>query len=163
MRAVWVTWVASASSRCASSATPPKGLVQSFAFRNYADPQHFCHCRGMCSAWVPGIRAGKPSSGGRTFSSGSVLASGASVLPLYYVTAVTARVKRRRFRIVTGVASATAQPARKQVRTVIRIAVGATPNTSARRRPAHWRRRPAWSPPPRPTAPRSVRAATPVG
>jgi hypothetical protein len=31
--------------------------------------------------------------GGRTFSSGSLLASPSSVVPLYYVTPVTARVK----------------------------------------------------------------------
>ena len=74
-RAVWVAWVASASLRCASTATPPKGSSWSSALRNYAGPQHFCLFRGMCSAWVPGSVLGCLASGDRAFSSGSALAS----------------------------------------------------------------------------------------
>ena len=72
-------WVASAFSRCATSATPPKELSTSFAFRNSAGPQRFCLYRGLSSAWVPGIRAGSPDSGDHTFSSGVALALPSSV------------------------------------------------------------------------------------
>ncbi len=74
-RALWVAWVASASLRCASTATPPKGSSWPSALRNYAGPQHFYLFRGMCSAWVPGSVLGSLASGDRAFSSGSVLAS----------------------------------------------------------------------------------------
>ncbi len=74
-RAWWVAWVTSASLRCATTATPPKGSSWSSALRNYAGPQHFCLFRGMCSAWVPGSVLGSLTSGDRAFSSGSALAS----------------------------------------------------------------------------------------
>ena len=70
----WVVWVASAFFRCATTAAPPKGLSTSFAFRNSAGPQRFCLYGGMCSAWVPVIRAGMPGLGDHTFSSGVALA-----------------------------------------------------------------------------------------
>jgi hypothetical protein len=57
------------------AATPPKGPSKPSAVRNYASPQHFCHYRGCDSAWVPGTVLGRPASGDRSFSSGSILAS----------------------------------------------------------------------------------------
>lgn len=90
-RAVWVAWVASASLRCASTATPPKGPSWPSALRNYAGPQHFYLCGGMCSAWVPGSVLGslnreiEPSLPARSWP------LQASVTPLYSVTTVTSR------------------------------------------------------------------------
>jgi hypothetical protein len=75
MRALWVTWVTSASLRCASTAAPPKGPSWPSALRNYAGPQHFYLFRGMCSAWVPGSVLGSLAWENRAFSSGSTLAS----------------------------------------------------------------------------------------
>jgi hypothetical protein len=90
-RAVWVAWVASASLRCASTATPPKGPSWPSALRNYAGPQHFYLFGGMCSAWVPGSVLGslnreiEPSLPARSWP------LQASVVPLYSVTTVTSR------------------------------------------------------------------------
>ena len=53
---------------------PTQGVVAPFAFRNSAGPQRFCLYGGMCSAWVPVIRARTPDLGDHTFSSGVVLA-----------------------------------------------------------------------------------------
>ena len=90
----------SASLRCASTATPPKGPSWPSALHNYAGPQHFCLFRGMCSAWVPGSVLGslaweiEPSLPARSWP------NQASVLPLYSVTLVTSRPNRGRLMIV---------------------------------------------------------------
>src|SRR5215472_16340351 len=50
----WVAWVGIGDLATLPVATPTKGPSTPSVFRNYADPQHFCHYRGYDSAWVPG-------------------------------------------------------------------------------------------------------------
>src|SRR6476659_10015408 len=110
--------MASASLRCASSATPPKGSSWSSAFRSYAGPQHFYLFRGMCSAWVPGSVLGSLAWGGRTFSSGSALAApgfrGSFVLRDYGHIKAQLRASHDRYSAVLATTRSSAQKAKRR-------------------------------------------------